>query len=156
MPLDPAFVADSPYGPEGLIIDEIVEVDVERGVVRATMPCRPDLPITRTQRAHPVRHPQHVSGGLMVHVTGTLGFAHAYYVLGLRHAEGWVGYGGRIYKARFHSLATMGPPLELEGRATKVRQMSKQVFVRYAFRFTQEGRLVYEGDQGAMWTKVTE
>jgi len=27
----------------------------------------------------------------MVHVTGMLGFAHAYFVLGLRHADGWIG-----------------------------------------------------------------
>ena len=29
----------------------------------------------------------------MVHLTGMLGFMHAYYVLGLRHADGWIGYG---------------------------------------------------------------
>lgn len=156
MALDPEFVADCPYGPGGIIIDDIVEIDAKSGLVRATMPCHPDLPITRAQRVHPVKHPQHVSGGLMIHVTGVLGFVHAYYVLGLRHADGWIGYGGRIYNARFHSLAKMGPALDLEGQATKVRRMSEQVFVRYEFRFMQEGQLVYEGDQGAMWTKVQE
>lgn len=87
MPLDPAFVADCPYGPDGLLLDDVVSVDVERGHVAARMPTHDDLPLTREQRAHPVFHPRHVSGGLMVHMTGMMGFVHAYYVLGLRHAE---------------------------------------------------------------------
>lgn len=60
-----------------------------------------ELPLTRTQRAHPVFHLRHVSGGLMVHMTGMMGFAHAYYVLDLRHRDGRIGYGGRIHGARF-------------------------------------------------------
>jgi hypothetical protein len=156
MALDPEFVADCPYGPEAICIDELVEVDQDAGIVRARMSTRPDLPLTRDQRAHPVRHPRHVSGGLMVHVTGMLGFMHTYYVLGLRHADGWIGYGGRIYDARFVALATMGPPLDLELRATKVRQRETQIFGRYEFRFTQEDTLIYQGDQVAMWMKVTE
>ena len=105
MPLDPEFVADCPYGPEGLMIDEILEVDPARSLVRVRMPTHAELPITSTQRAHPVRHPRHVSGGLMVHMTGMVGFVHAYYVLGLRHHEGWIGYGVKIHHARFHALA---------------------------------------------------
>jgi hypothetical protein len=50
----------------------------------------------------------------------------------------------------------MGPPLDLELRATKIRQGKAQVFGRYEFRFTQEGTLIYQGDQAAMWMKVTE
>jgi len=156
MALEPEFVADCPYGPGAICIDEVVEIDKAAGIVRARMSTHPDLPLTRDQRTHPVRHPRHVSGGLMVHVTGMLGFMHAYYVLGLRHADGWIGYGGRIYAARFVALATMGPPLDLELRATKIRQRENQVFGRYEFRFTQEGTLIYQGDQVAMWTKVTE
>lgn len=156
MELDPEFVADCPYGPEALGIDEVVEIDAEAGIVRARMQTRPDLPLTRDQRAHPVRHPRHVSGGFMVHLTGMLGFMHTYYVLGLRHADGWIGYGGRIYSARFAALAKMGAPLDLELRATKVRKRAMQVFARYEFRFTQEDTLIYEGDQAAMWMKVTE
>jgi hypothetical protein len=81
---------------------------------------------------------------------------HTYYVLGLRHADGWIGYGGRIYSARFAALAKMGAPLDLELRATKVRKRATQVFARYEFRFTQEDTLIYEGDQAAMWMKITE
>ena len=156
MALDQEFVADCPYGPAAICIDEILEIDKEAGLIRARMPTRPDLPLTRDQRAHPVRHPRHVSGGFMVHLTGMLGFMHTYYVLGLRHADGWIGYGGRIYDARFAALATMGPPLDLEVRGTKVRQRENQVFGRYEFRFTQEDRLIYQGDQAAMWMRVTE
>ena len=70
MALDPDFVADCAYGPGGILIDEIVSIDKERGHVVAHMPTHDDLPITREQRAHPVFHPRHVSGGLMVHMTG--------------------------------------------------------------------------------------
>src|SRR5579863_3606553 len=114
MPLDPAFVAACPYAPGGLLLDEVLEIDRGAGRVVARMPTHDDLPLTREQRAHPTRHPRHVSGGLMVHMTGMMGFVHAYYVLDLRHAEGWIGYGGRIHSARFRALARPGEPLVLE------------------------------------------
>jgi hypothetical protein len=156
MPLDPEFVADSPYGPGGLLIDEVVEVDREKGRVLARMPVHAELPLTREQRAHPVRHPRHVSGGLMVHMTGMLGFVHAYHVLDLRHAEGWIGYGGRIYGARYLALADVDAPLLLEATTTKMRRGPSQIFARYDFRFTQRDRLVYESDQSAMWMRIDE
>jgi hypothetical protein len=155
MALDPQFLADCPYAPEGLLIDEILLVDPARQLVRATMPTSDDLPLTRAQRAHPVRHPRHVSGGLMVHMTGMVAFVHAYYVLDLRHADGWIGYGGRIHAARFKALARPGEPLELECKATQLRRTPTSVLGRYDFRFTQSGTLVYEGDQTALWQRVT-
>jgi hypothetical protein len=154
MPLDPAFVADCPYGPEGLLIDELLSVDRDASLVVARMPTHDDLPLTREQRVHPERHPRHVSGGLMVHMTGMVAFLHAYYVLDLRHADGWIGYGGRIHSARFKALARPGEPMELECQATQVRQTPKSVLGRYDFRFLQAGVLVYEGDQTALWSKV--
>jgi hypothetical protein len=156
MPLEQAFIDDCPYGPGGLLLDEVLEVDPERSYVRCSMPTSVDLPLTREQRAHPVRHPRHVSGGLMVHMTGMVGFAHAYYVLGLRHAEGWIGYGAKIHGAKFHALGKVGPAIELECTATQLRKGSLRTFARYQLRFTQEGRLIYEGDQAAMWLRVTE
>lgn len=156
MALDPAFVADCPYGPGGLLIDDLLEADVDTGRVVVRMPTHPELPITREQRAHDVWHPRHVSGGLMVHMTGMVGFVHAYFILGLRHADGWIGYGGRIYDARFLALAKPGAPLILEGQSTKVRVRQKQAFVRYGFRFTQGDVLVYESDQSALWMKIEE
>ena len=156
MPLDPEFVADCPYGPGGFLIDEILEIDAEKHVVRALMNTHEDLPLTREQRAHPVRHPRHVSGGLMVHMTGMLGFVHAYYVLGLRHRDGWIGYGAKIHHARFHALASPGEPLVLEARATQMRRGDLRVLARYDIKFHQGDKLVYEGDQTAWWTRVAE
>lgn len=154
MPLEPEFLADCPYAPTGLLIDEILEIRAEDHFVAARMPTHEELPLTREQRVHPVRHPRHVSGGLMVHMTGMVAFIHAYYVLGLRHSEGWIGYGARITSARFHALAPPGEPLRLECRATQVRKSAKTVLARYSFRFLQGDKLVYEGDQTALWSRV--
>lgn len=154
--LDASFVDDCPYGPEGIIIDKILEVDVESSRIVARMPSHDELPITRTQRVHPLFHPRHVSGGLMVHVTGIVGFAHAYYVLGLRHSEGWIGYGARIHAARFHAIAGPGEPIVIDCRTTRMRKGSSRVVGRYSFRFTQGDKLVYEGDQTAMFMKIVE
>jgi hypothetical protein len=156
MALDPAFVSDCPYGPGGLLIDDILEIDRENSFVRARMPTHADLPLTREQRVHELLHPRHVSGGLMVHMTGMLGFVHAYYVLDMRHADGWIGYGVRINDARFHAIARPGAPLEMECRATRVRKSPKSVFARYEFKFAQARELVYTSDQTAMWQLVDE
>jgi hypothetical protein len=154
MPLDPEFVADCPYGPGGLLLDAILEVDRDASRVVARMPTHDELPLTREQRAHATRHPRHVSGGLMVHMTGMVGFVHAYYVLDLKHREGWIGYGGRIHSARFRALARPGEPLLLECRAKQIRRMAESVLGRYEFRFLQGDKLVYEGDQTALWSRV--
>ena len=154
MALDPAFVADCPYGPAGLLMDDVLRIDREASLVVARMPTHDELPLTREQRAHPVRHPRHVSGGLMVHMTGMVAFVHAYYVLDLRHAEGWIGYGGRIHGARFKALARPGEPMQLECRATQLRRTPTSILARYDFRFTQGSTLVYEGDQTALWQRV--
>ncbi len=154
MPLDPDFLADCPYGPEGLLIDEILEVDPARSLVAARMPTPDDLPLTRAQRADPRRHPRHLNGGLLVHMTGMLGFVHAYHLLGLRHRDGWIGYGARIHSARFGHLARTGVPLVLRGWTTAVRRGPDRLVARYRFEFHQGERLVYQGDQTAMWTRV--
>ncbi|MDQ3034584.1 MAG: hypothetical protein M3Y87_19400 [Myxococcota bacterium] len=155
-PLDPDLIADCPYGPGGFLLDALLALDVERSLVRARMPTHDELPLTREQRAHPIRHPRHVSGGLMVHMTGMIGFVHAYHVLGLRHRDGWIGYGGRIHSARFRSLASPGEPMELECVAKQLRRGERRVLARYDIRFEQGGKLIYEGDQTAMWLKVDE
>jgi 3-hydroxymyristoyl/3-hydroxydecanoyl-(acyl carrier protein) dehydratase len=154
--LDPDFAADCPYGPGGLLLDTILEIDPAAQRVRASMLTSDELPLTREQRAHPTRHPRHVSGGLMVHMTGMIAFVHMYYVLGLRHADGWVGYGAKIHSARFRALAPPGDPLVLECTASQLRQTPTSVFARYAFRFFQTDKLVYEGDQSAYWTRVVD
>ncbi|HEV8324711.1 MAG TPA: hotdog fold domain-containing protein [Myxococcota bacterium] len=154
MPLDPAFLEDCPYAPGGLLLGEVLEVDAAQGRIRVRWPTHDDLPITREQRTDPVRHPRHVSGGLMVRVTGMVGYAHAYYLLGLRHAAGWIGYGVRIHSARFHALAPPGEPIDIECTATQLRRGTDRILGRYRFAFTQSGKLVYEGDQTALWLRV--
>jgi hypothetical protein len=154
--LEPDFIADCPYAPEGIVIDKILEVDRENSRLLARMPSHEDLPLTRAQRVHPLFHPRHVAGGLMVHVTGIVGFAHAYYITDLRHAEGWIGFGARIHSARFHALAEPGEPLLIECRASRVRKGPRRVLGRYEFRFTQAGKLVYSGDQTAIFMKLVE
>jgi hypothetical protein len=152
--LEPAFVADCPYEPEAILFDDIVELDADAGRLVATMPTCEALPLTALQRAHPVRHPRHVSGAVLVHVTGMLGFAHAYYVLGLRHADGWIGYGTHIHFARYSRLARIGPPLRLECRGLQKKSLRGTLYVRYAFRFEQDGAVVYESEQGAVWQRM--
>ncbi len=156
MPIEQAFIDDCPYGPGGMLLDEVIVVDLEQSLIRVRMPTHDDLPLTREQRVHPLKHPRHVSGGLMVHMTGMAGFVHAYYVFGLRHAEGWIGYGGRIHDARYRALASPGVPIEIECKATKVRKGSKRIVARYDLRFYQGAQLVYQGDQTAMWLKIEE
>jgi len=154
--LEPAFVADCPYAPEGMIIDKIMEVDRADLRLVARMPCRADLPLTNAQRVHPLFHPRHLAGGLMVHVTGIVGFAHAYYVADLRHAEGWIGFGARIHAARFHALAVPDEPVIIACKATTLRKGPKRVLGRYDFRFTQGEKLVYSGDQTAIFMRIVE
>src|SRR5687768_15850455 len=114
MPLPADFVADALYDPEALLFDEILDVDHDRRSIRVRVPTHPELPLTCAQRVDPVRHPRHVNGGLMVHLTAMVGMAHAYYLLELRHRDGWIGYGARIRDARFKSLARVGQPIEVE------------------------------------------
>ena len=156
MPLDPEFVADCLYGPEAILVDDVLDVDLERSSVTCRMPTHDELPLTRHQRVHPRRHPRHVSGGLMVHMTGVMGLVHAWYVLGLRFHEGWTGYGGRIHSAKFKNLAPPGEPLVLRCTATRVRRRPRRIVARYELLFTQAGAVVYEGDQTAMWLEVPE
>ena len=154
--LDPQFVADCPYGPEALLFDEILEIDPAASRLVARMPAHAELPLTRVQRVHPQRHPRHVSGGLIIHATGMLGFAHGYYLLGLRHADGWIAYGTNIHSARFRKMGQMGTPLRCSITATSVRRIRGALVGRYSYRFEQGDEVVYEGDQSALWSQVSE
>ena len=154
---DPDFLADLPYDPSVMFFDELSAVEDDGNLLRCRMPTDRPMPITSAQRAHPVRHPRHVAGAVMVHATGMLGFVHAYYVLGLRHHQGWIGYGTHIHRVVFRKLVVPGPtPIDAVCRITKKRIGKARCFVRYAFEFRHEGQLCYEGDQSAMWIKVDE
>lgn len=154
--LDPDFLEDCFYEPGGVLIDEILEIDKEKNFVRARMPTSAVLPITAEQKAHPVRHPSHVSGGLLVHMTGVMGYAHFYYCLGLRHRDGWIGYGVRIHNARFSALANTTDPLILDCWAAKTPRIRDRFLLRYKFEFRQGETIVYEGDQTAIWMKTKD
>ena len=92
----------------------------------------------------------------MVHMTGIMGFVHSYYILGVRHREGWIGYGARINKVRFHALAKPGEPLLIDCTSTMIRASEKNILGRYLLKFTQGSTLVYEGDQTAMWIRTKD
>jgi hypothetical protein len=153
---DPAFMADLPYDPEVLLLDALLELDREKSRIVCRMPTPAGLPFTRSQRAHPVFHPRHVAGAVMVHATGMLGFVHAYHVLGLRHHEGWIGYGTHIHKAVFRKLVPPGEPIVAACVATRTRAGKRRYFVRYRFDFRHEGALCYEGEQTAVWLRLDE
>ena len=118
------------------------------------MPTLPCDPFTAAQRSHPVRHPAHVCGAAIIHATGSLGFVHAYYLLGLRHREGWVGYGTHIHRAVFRQLVPPGTPVDASCMATRIREDEDRLVVRYRFDFRADGRRCYEGDQTAFWFRT--
>src|ERR1700722_3004908 len=151
---DPAFLADLPYDPEVLFFDELTELDREKSLVRFRMPTSDAMPITRSQRADPLRHPRHVAGAVMVHATGMLGFVHAYHVLGLRHRDGWIGYGTHIHRVVFRKLVTPGTPIDAVCQATRTRKGKQRYFIRYRFELRHEGAVCYEGEQTAVWLRV--
>src|SRR5690606_30352478 len=156
-PFDEAFLADMPYDPaQSLMFDALLELDREASLVRCRWPTRADDPITRSQRNHPVLHPAHVSGALMVHATGILGFVHAYHVLGLRHRAGWVGYGTHMDKVVFRKLVPPGEIIEASCRAVRARIGEQRCFVRYSFAFHHDGDLCYESEQSAMWIDTSK
>jgi len=155
-PFDEAFLADLPYDPSVLLFDQIVEIDEAEKRVVCRMPTDVPLPFTGAQRAHPVRHPRHVAGGALVHASGMLGFIHSYYLYGMRHSEGWIGYGTHLYKVVFRKLVAPGAPIIATCREVRGRRGSQRQFVRYAFEFRHEGDVCYEGEQSAVWMKVGE
>ena len=91
----------------------------------------------------------------MVHMTGMVAFVHAYYVLDLRHADGWIGYGGRIHGARFKALARARRAAGARVQATQVAARRRRASSRATTSASRRrGPLVYEGDQTALWQRV--
>jgi hypothetical protein len=150
-PFDQDFLDDAPYDPSVLLLDTLLALDPERSLVRCRMPTQPSDPFTAAQRTHPVRHPAHVSGAALIQTTASLAFVHAYYLLGLRHRDGWIGYGTHIHRAVFRQLITPGTPVETTCIATRIRRDGDRYAIRYRFDFRAEGRRCYEGDQTALW-----
>jgi hypothetical protein len=51
-------------------------------------------------------------------------------------------------------MATIGEPLVLACTAKQMRRIRGSMYARYAFRFTQHDRVIYESEQSAAWTQV--
>ncbi|HYB90606.1 MAG TPA: hypothetical protein VEC38_06140 [Candidatus Binataceae bacterium] len=147
------FVSTYIYSSEAFLVDEVLRVDPVHREIEARMDTTRLLPVARYQLGDPDIHPRHVSGPDLVLVSGNLGGLHAYFLHGCRWDEGWVGFGNRIHRADFRSLVTIGPPLRLHSKETRAREGPKRVVLRYEFRFWQEDRLVYFGDQSAIFVK---
>jgi len=139
-----------------MFIDDVIEVDPARSKIVVRMPTSRDQPLTRAQRTHPLHHPPHVNGGLLVHMAGVTAYVHFYYVFGLRHADGWVGYGTRIHSARFVALAPPGEPLVMSCTCTDARVGETRILARYDFAFSQSDKLVYRSDQSALWLRTRD
>ncbi|MDH3214235.1 MAG: hypothetical protein OEM05_17290 [Myxococcales bacterium] len=155
-PIDPAemrrFLDSYLYREEAFLIDEVLHFDPERRRLGARMDTTRPLPVARLQRNDDL-HPPHVSAAELLMATGSLGFMHAWFFHGCRWDEGWSGFGTRIHRAAFKSLARIGPPLALESSETRARVGPRRVVLRIDFRFRQERRVVYVGDQSAMFVK---
>ena len=53
-------------------------------------------------------------------------------------------------------LVPPGEPIIASCKETRARRGATRHFVKYAFEFRHEGDVCYEGEQSALWTKVTE
>ena len=155
-PYEPAemerFLDTFMYREGAVLVDEVLEMDRDAKAITALLDTNRPLPFAAEQRTAP-NHPAHVSAAEVLMVTGGLGCMHAWFFHGCRWDEGWTGFGNRIHRADFKTLARIGPPLHLESRETRSRVGPKRVVIRYQFRFSQEDELVYVGDQTAMFMK---
>ena len=140
------------YREEAFLIDEVLCLDAREHRIEARLDTTRPLPFAELQRADE-RHPAHVSAAELLMATGSLGCMHAWFFHGCRWDDGWAGFGNRVHRADFKSLALLGPPLTLESRETRRRIGPRRVVLRYRFEFRQQQRLVYVGDQSAMFLK---
>jgi hypothetical protein len=143
---------DMLYEPGPYMLRSLLELDPEQSLVRLAFGSDRDQPITASQRVDAI-HPAHVAGALLVHLTGAAGFVHAYYLLGLRHRDGWVGFGTHIHRAVFRRLMTPGEEFEMSCRATRIRPGRNRYMVRYDFEVRSGGARCYQGDQTAAWMR---
>jgi len=115
------------------------------------LPTDQTFPLTTAQRGPTNVHPRHVAGGILVHITGMMGWAHAYHLPGLRHKDGWLGYGTHIHTATFRKLVTLGPPVMCTANQKKARKISGKIFSTYQLKYEQSGEEVFVSEQSAIW-----
>lgn len=153
-PVRPGFPADFAseclYAPSHWFVHELTTLDRAAGRVVGEIDTTQLGGYDAAQRLVGA-HEAHVPGAVMIQVTGTLGNLHATYVLGLKVSEGWVGYGTHVKEAKFKRLARIGPRVIASLSEQKRRQWQGAWFLTYAFRFEQEGHVVYESEQTAVW-----
>ncbi len=140
------------YREPAFLVDEVIELNGERRAIRARLQTTGGLAYTSQQRVGP-GHPAHVAGGDIITITGSLGCLHAWFFYGCRWDEGWTGFGNRIHRADFKELAEIGPPLELTSCELHSRAGKRRLVIRYEFEFRQGARLIYYGDQSAIFLK---
>lgn len=140
------------YRDEAFLVDAVTDACAETRTLAARLETTRPLLYSTRQRNGP-HHPAHVAAADMLAVTGTLGSLHAWLFHGVRWEDGWAGFGNRIHRADFKHIARIGPPLELHSAETRTRAQPARVVLRYEFRFEQEGKVVYLGDQTAMFFK---
>ena len=140
------------YREEAFLVDDILVMDAEQGLIEARMDTQRPLPFAAAQRTS-ANHPAHVAGAEIIQVTGGLGCLHAWFFHGCRWDEGWAGFGTKIERAEFLGLARLGPPLELRSTETRVRAGRTRVLLELAFEFRQGGQVVYRSQQGAFFLK---
>jgi len=138
------------YREEAFLVDDILVMDAEQGLIEARMDTQRSLPFAAAQRTN-ANHPAHVAGAEIIQITAGLGCLHAWFFHGCRWDEGWAGFGNRIHRADFKRLARIGPPLDLVSQETRRRVGPRRVLLRYDFEFRQEDEVVYVGDQTAMF-----
>jgi len=141
------------YTEAAFLVDEIRRIDRPHAQIEAILETTRWLPFAGCQRVD-ARHPAHVSGAELLMATGSLGCLHAWFFHGCRWDQGWAGFGNRIHRADFKKLARIGPPIEMVSRETRTRVGPARVVGRFEFEFRQEGDLVYQGDQSAMFVKA--
>jgi hypothetical protein len=151
-PVPQEVLDDMLYEPEPYLLREILEIDAEKSLVRLRFGSDVAQPITSSQRVDEA-HPAHVAGALLVHLTGAAGYVHAYYLLGLRKRDGWVGFGTHIHRAVFRKLVTPGADLEMTCVATRIRRGKERWMVRYDLEVHSDGARCYQGDQTAAWLR---
>lgn len=140
------------YEPEAFLVDEVHRIDEDERLIEASLDTTRALPFKRAQRTD-AHHPPHVAAAEILQATGSLGCMHAWFFHGCRWEEGWAGFGNRIHRADFKSLAEIGPPLRMHSRETRTRVGKRRIVIRFEFLFLQEERPVYTGDQSAMFVR---
>lgn len=152
MPLPDDFHLECLYAPEAWFVHDLLTLDRQAGRVVALVDTTRLGALVDAQRTWP-GHEKHFPGAIAVQVTGTLGQLHATYIMGLRATEGWFGFGTHVKKARFPSMGRIGPPVQAALQCNRSRQLRGVWFVDYAFRYEQEGRVIYESEQTAAWAR---